>query len=160
MRRKGQALDLVVLMIGLFGFGLAIVIGWFILTSVGATDGFAGSAHYFDYGYTAFRALDFGMLIFLVGGGLAAIISAYYVRSHPIFFVISLLTLTILFVVAGALSNAFDAIVTSDTLMSAANEMPFTVTIMRNLPALVVMGIGLLASIAMYAKGGENNQGY
>ena len=61
------------------------------------------------------------------------IVAAYFVDSHPIFFVITLIILIFVLVVAAMLANVYDDVMLDDTISSTANKFTYTSWILGNL---------------------------
>jgi len=97
--------------------------------------------------------LNYGMVFLLVGMVISLMLSAFFIQTHPIFFIISLVMLIIVVVVAAPISNAFMNIATSDGLATEATSYDISTQIVGNFPLIAVVA-GLLIIIALYAKPG------
>lgn len=95
--------------------------------------------------------LDNFILFALFGLAFMAMISAYFIDTHPVFFWISIIILVIIIVLATVLSNTYSTIEASETLNSTAAEFPKTSYVVNHLP-LFVVGMGIIVLIIMYAK--------
>ena len=102
---------------------------------------------------TALGTFDYMYVFILVGLSAAVMVGAFLVRTHPIFFIFSFFMLAILIIVSAVFSDIFGQIIQTSTLVSTANQYPLIVLTMKYLPK-VVLGIGTLLAIVLYAKGG------
>ena len=99
-----------------------------------------------------FLILMFGLL-----GGAA--ISAYFIRSHPIFMIITILLSRIYLVIGAEVSNIWAEIISEEALGNAALAFPITTTIMDNLPLIMLAGM-VMISVAAYAGLKRGDSGF
>ena len=102
-------------------------------------------------GLAAIENLDYVIMMLIVGMLISTIIGAYFIDSHPILFVASLLLLILMLVVVPVFSNVFDKFSTHDSMSAAANTFDITVTFMNNWPIFFTV-MGAIVLIALYAK--------
>ena len=95
--------------------------------------------------------INYGMIFMAVGLIISLVVSAFFIQTHPIFFIISIVMLMIVVVVSAPISNAFMEMVTSDSLSAEAAEYDIATHIVGNIPLFAVVG-GFLIIIALYAK--------
>ena len=97
---------------------------------------------------------DSGMLILLAGMGVALFLSVFYIKTHPAYFIISLISLAFAMVFVPQISNIFYGI-TQTPIMQENNmteKFPITTYVMQYLPFIVaIMGIGYL--VVLFGKG-------
>jgi hypothetical protein len=86
-----------------------------------------------------------------VGFGIATILLAFQIDTHPAFFFISLLLMIVSLVVSPIFSNIFGTIAKNPTFSAAAESFPLMREIMQNLPMFILV-IGSMVSIVMFAK--------
>jgi len=94
---------------------------------------------------------DMGVFLIFVGLCLAAIISAFFVQSHPIYFFFSIVGLIVVFTMAIIFSYMYNEIGTTPMLQASANAFPYISLIFNNL-LLISVGMGFLIVIALYGK--------
>ena len=94
-------------------------------------------------------ALDNGFLFLTIGLAIGAVIFAMLVVVHPIFFIFYIIMLTIVTVVAGALSNMYQEAAANPTLAPIAAKLMFTTHILNFLPLITAI-IGIIIAIVMY----------
>lgn len=93
-----------------------------------------------------------GMYVFTLGMfWIGMIIGSFFVRSHPIFFIIMVILLLITFVVGMLLSNVYQEVVSNPDLADAANALPMTNWVMGHLLEVMLV-MGTTGLIALYAK--------
>lgn len=89
-------------------------------------------------------------------GGLSfiSIVSALFIRTHPVFFIVSILLLSIALVLAALYSNVSETF--TDGALSKYKSLSFTFPkmnfIMDNLP-YIVLGISILLLVVLYSFG-------
>ena len=94
-----------------------------------------------------------GLFLFvLVGVSLIAIVSAFLINSHPIFYALIMVILAVLSYINAIYSNFWYDIATQTELSSYAANLPIITTIFSHFP-LVMFVIGLIVGIVMVAKG-------
>lgn len=82
---------------------------------------------------------------------IGTLISAFFIDSHPIFFVFSLIILIVILVVCAILTNSYAEIVASSEISGDENLFPISNFIMNNLLIVgVVVGFSILA--VLYGK--------
>ena len=95
--------------------------------------------------------LDAAFLMAFVLFALFAIVSVFFLDTHPVYFILAVVLLFAVFTVGGFLANGFDDVVSDPTLAEYANDFRATSFIMGNL--LESMGgVVLLIMIALFAK--------
>lgn len=100
---------------------------------------------------TAF--LTYGNLLVLVffGIGIAAIASAFFVETEPIFFIVSIFFLMIEILVSVIMHNVFFTIAQQSLLVGVTQQFPMLITIFQYYPEIVfVTALGVV--IALYSK--------
>lgn len=155
--KKGSVLD-VTFILPLIGVGIiSVFVVAVILVSMEAAWPFTGeSLTVLQTGISAIYIFDQMIIWFAVGTSIFAIASAYFSRSHPIFFVFSMILLSLVIFFSAQLANALNAFIITGAFATIANNFPLVVTLVRNFP-LFAMLIGILVAIAMYAKGEESS---
>ncbi len=97
----------------------------------------------------AFMALRWTSFMLIIGLFFSLLITAYFVKTHPIFFVPYLLIVIVAIIVAVPLSNTYEMLMDDPTLGSTFDEFVGTNWIFLHLPVwIAVIGIG--AGIVMF----------
>ena len=153
---RGSVLDLPIIAIILLGGVIAVIVGFMVFSSINnAWPTAAGTqSHYvLDKAISTFTLFDQVFLMGAMGLCIFSIISAFYVNSHPVFFIFSMIGLGVVILINTIVSNVFWEFVSSSAISSYANSFPFMVTFMKNLP-LISGVVGLLIAVATHGKPG------
>lgn len=149
---KGFAGDLVILMVFVGFFVFMIVIGFQLandfkdkgIFNISGTDFYPNIDR-------AFTALDYGVLMIVLAMGLGMIVSAFYINTHPVFFVIFLIMFIFIVAGAGPFSNFMMDMFGSDQLVNAANRFPVGLRISGDLPIYITV-FGIVTGVILFAK--------
>lgn len=98
----------------------------------------------------AIGSMDSLYLFIMVASFLAAIISAYYINTHPMAFFFAVVMLIISVITNVYVSNTFSEIAGSSLFATIADNYPYIVTINQNLP-LIITAFGALMLIVLFA---------
>lgn len=142
---------------------LAFILGFvFILTNNILTDLQTANANsdnqpfnntFFEKMSKAFEQFNIMFIFLMVGAFVGSLIGAFFVRTHPIFFIASFISLVFLVMSSAILTNAFEEIITNPELSDSANEFDLIVTFMRNLPTIVTI-FGFVLIGVMFGRRG------
>lgn len=150
--KKGSMEDLAVILCLIMAAVLVVLICTKVLTVYTAAWPFAGdSATVLAKGVTAMYTFDYMVVFFAFGLAIFSIISAFYIRSHPAFFGISVLLLAVLIFASAQVTNILDKFITTTEFATVANNFPYVVALTRNLPMFTLV-VGILIAIVMYGK--------
>ena len=106
---------------------------------------------------TSFEILDYGIPISFIMSCLFIVIAVYFIKSHPLMFVASLIVLMVMVFATAPIVNAVTNVMSADEFVTYSNQFPVTVAFIQNLP-LVILIFGCLIAVALYSKpGGEGN---
>lgn len=148
--------DLIVVVVILAVFFVATLVGFRVYNAMSGEEFWtktqAGSTAKESVQRT-FTIADYGAAMLLVGAMLAMIISAFFIKTHPVFFVFSFIILIIIVAIMPILSNAFMEFATSDQFSTEAESMTISTRTVGNFPILVVV-FGCILLIVLYAKWG------
>lgn len=95
------------------------------------------------------------MLFIIVGVNIGCIISAFAVRTHPVFFVMFIILQALLVALTPMLQSIWTAVIATPSLASAAAMFPYFALIMNNYPVIVLVG-SILVGLAMFLFGGRD----
>jgi len=155
MNKKGSLLDIMQIGILLFVMAMVIILMSFILTTFQEdtedklTSTEAQNA--LTKGKTTLLNFDGLFAFILIGLTLATMIGAYFIRTSPVIFWVSLLLLVIFITISGIFTNVFEEVVADEVLNATTADFPIINLIMGDLP-LVILVIAVLISIALWAK--------
>ncbi len=164
MRRKGTIIDFLFIVIAMAFFAIALVFSIYIFDQISPMlTGFFGAGEattMMNTVHSAYGIMDYVFLFLFFGLSIVPIVFAFLVKTHPIFFVVNLIMIVVMFMVMPALSNMVRSIWATPELAqyAAGGGGSFTFTIMTRtfqfLP-LITCSLSILLSIAMFAKGRE-----
>lgn len=167
---KGQvALDIISFSVILLVMSLSVIIGFYIIKQYKAStvDVLTNptAAGIVDDAEGYFSTWDKAIL-FLVGGmGVALIVSVFYIKTHPAFFFISLISLVFALVFIPQISNVFYGVEQQQVMqdVNVTETFPITSQVMHYLPFIA----GLMAVVYLvvlfgkpYFKGGGGGAEY
>jgi len=158
---KGSVLDLPIIAIILLGGVIAVIVGFMVFSSINnAWPAAAGvqSKYVLNKAVSTFTLFDQVFLMGAMGLCIFSIISAFYVNSHPVFFIFSMIGLGVVILINTVIANVFWEFVNAPAIATYANSFPFMVTFMKNLP-LISGIVGLLIAIATHGKPGGGGSG-
>lgn len=101
----------------------------------------------------ALSILDYGAVFLLLGLFVSSIILASRIRTNPVFFPVSLLSLVIAVFVSAQLANVYASIAQTGVFAAVANTLPFATKVLYNFPLLIGAG-GFMIILALYARQG------
>lgn len=101
---------------------------------------------------TTYATYDIGLLVLVIFFGIVAIISGFMIRTHPIFFIVSLLILIVLTLFTPQVGNIFGEIAESGELASTT-QAHFSITswLFNNLPITMLI-LSVIAGVIGFAK--------
>jgi len=102
-----------------------------------------------------YKILDYLFLMFLVFSLIAVLISAYFIKTTPLFFILSIIVLVVLIIISAAYSNAFELIIGDDQFIDQASTFSITSYIMQYLPYFMFF-LALIFLVVLYAKSRES----
>lgn len=156
--KKGNAVtDSLTVMIVLFIFGIMSITAYMTFDSINtdiqaAPDLDPVSKQTSQNLYNNFApTLDAAFLMAFVLFTIFAIVSVFFLDTHPVYFILAVVLLFAVFIVGGFLANAWDDIMSDDTLAPYANDFRASSFIMGNLLESLG-GIVVLILISLFAK--------
>lgn len=156
--RKGSVFaDGIFLIMVLFVFATMAIIGYTVFERVNAdtkntfTDYEGVSSNAFEKADTAIKSLDYMFIFLIVGLSIASIISVFMIKTHPIFFFVSVLILIVVLVIAAQFSNIFYDISQHEDVVNATDNFTIIPKTMEKLP-LYILIISILTIIFLYGK--------
>jgi hypothetical protein len=159
---KGNIVDILVIILIIFVASFSMILSGTIASIANNT---MSSSHmpginvtHINRATSAVYGMDIAVAAMFFGALMASVISAYYIGTHPFFFIFSVVFLLIMFVIAGTLANTFNDIVEGSTLLAGVGtNMPYTMFMGRMLPYEALIAF-VLIGIALYAGKGSGNE--
>lgn len=156
MNKKGTIVDIIFVGAVLFLFAIVTLLSYTLYNEF--TDKTAGKLDESDAGKTivreskrAFGALDYSFLLVFVGLFISTVVTAFLIKSHPVFFVVSILLLFILIFSAVLFSNIFEEVSEKPNLENASNTYVIIPHIMDYLPHYI-FGLIIVTFIIFFSR--------
>jgi len=159
-RKKKAVIDNIVIVISLFFLMVSIVFGFILYTAF--NDKVQASTVITPEAKTAstntlnkFSSLDTLFLFFWLCSFLGAVISAWFIDSHPAFFILSVIVLVIVLALLIPISNFIETLMLSSELAATTVQFPIIYYFVQNLFVIVVIQAFVIL-IALYSKSRSN----
>jgi len=156
MNKKGSMLDMTLVIVALFVFAFVTVLMFNVYARY--TDGINDmeafnntvAQHVQSQTELTFETLDFVYAFLLILFTILTVVSAFALRSYPVFFVINIVMLVVLVLVGAVMGNVYSDLEGGNTYF---DDNSFTIIpyVMQHFPTLLLV-VGGLLSVAMYAK--------
>jgi len=161
--KKGQVLSdifiiAIFLLIMMVGTVIVGVIMFAVDTQVQATaeipaEGKAGVTTIKD----TYLMMDTVIIFFWLSFFLSALITSWFIDTHPVFFILSIVALIIIFVAIVGIANLNESVLTSSDLITTTAQFPKIVYITEHfLPFMIIQAFVIM--ISLYAKTRSVNQ--
>lgn len=162
MGKRGNIADLLYVIVFVFVFGIISILAYSIWLDadpkLAANLDSDTSANITADAGTAITNLDYVTVMLVVGLLMATMIGAYFIDTHPVFFVASFLLLILLLIMMPILSNVFGDFTDNPRMAIAAASFDITTSFFEELPKYFMV-MAALVLITMFAKhrtaGGE-----
>lgn len=148
---KGNVTDIIFIMAFVLVASITIILCYFILNAINVGTPASIDHTYFGYGLQAIGYMDYGIASLFIGMSLFSIISAYYIRTSPIFLIFGILSLAIITFISAYISNISYDLLNSGSIAAVSTNFPITSLILQNLPIEMAL-VGGLILIALYGK--------
>lgn len=152
--RKGSAVDLIYLLTAMF----VIALIW-ILVSYGAkaisqdTNSGATMQEYVGYSWQGFLGFNSVAIIFVIGIGMALVVSAFMVKTQPALFLLFFLLNMIAVVVSFSFSDVWTGVFNSSEVMQGlGSDFNLWGLLFQYLPAITLI-LGSIFAIAVFIGG-------
>jgi len=162
---KGSILDLPLIIAAVFMFSIAVLTSSMILTEfqdntkdIETSSGNKINQTLLDQGQTAIQALDFMIMFAVIGLTISTIIFSFFIKTHPVFFVMSVILLMVFVLISVFVTNTFVEFVSVEPFSNTINNFPLMYEILTNLP-LITTVMGIIIPIALYAKSKTGDKG-
>ena len=151
---KGSILDIMFITFFIAAAMITIILGYLVFGTINAEMTTAGlNTTMLESSLTAIGNFDELMLFVYIGCGVACMISAFAVRTHPIFF-ISFLIIQILFIaLTPMIQDTFNAVADNPEVSASAAEFPIFQQIIDLLPTSSLI-LSILVALVMFAMPG------
>lgn len=157
LNKNGASLDFIFIIIFILIAAISIIVGATLMNAINSS--FQNSTIMTNTSKTAVDDInnrfvniwDYSFLFLIIGLYIALMVSAYFLDTSPIFFILSLIFSIIAFFVGAILNNVFFDVASSPGLSATANKFIIIPYVMDHfLPILVFYAISFM--VVMYAK--------
>lgn len=151
---KGSMTDLPFIVVLVFIIGISLMIAYSLNAELQTIDIFMNNSvanETIMSAQQAYETFDASMLFLIIALGISSAITAYFVKTHPVFFVASFIVWLISFVIAAMFSNVFAEIASSAPLLSASGILETTVLVATHFPHIIAL-FGAVIALALYGK--------
>ena len=167
-RKGSDCLSVLLVIIVLFALAITIPLGNLILTEISdqftamnASDpsgGISEAANILAQRESSYVALWDGLfLTIVVMTYMGTIISCWFIRSHPVFFIVGMFIQMIFMIVSLVFGEALSELYSTPTFLNIIVNYPILSHITANFPFYMFV-FNMLVGIALYAKSGGTGQ--
>lgn len=150
-----SVLDFIPIVVVLLVFSITTMLGVYLLSEFDtATDGYLDT----DAGDLAINntnaaliGFDYLFIFILLGLAVGVLIGAFFIRTHPVFFFVSLFSLVGVLTLTAQFSNVFYAFATSPPIDTVSGSFTYMEAVWANMPTIIMI-LGILLIIVMYSK--------
>lgn len=156
--KKGSAFDLLLISVFFIAFILISIMALTMLSTVNnqlKSQGVLAPAGQvaMDNMEARYPKIIDGLLAFIIIGlSLTSVIGAFAIRSHPIFYFVTIILLFIIGVINIILKDTYFAITSNPAFSGAASQFIFGTWFMTQFPFIMAV-IGILIAIITYSRG-------
>jgi len=150
--------DVFVIMIELFAAIIGVIFVFYVFTTIShdttAIQTFSnsgGDLTIAQKGPESITILDMGVAIILFMSGIVSIALAAFARSHPLFFVLSLILQMFFVMISAMLSNIFFAFTQNPVIASVMTSFPVSTLIFGTFFPLFILVISVIIAIVQYS---------
>jgi len=90
-------------------------------------------------------------LIIVVGLGIALFVCAFFLNSHPVFFIFAVILLILAVIIAAIIANTYEEVVSNSTIASAESQFTIIPYVFNNF-TMIIAGLGVLLLVGLFAK--------
>lgn len=152
--KKGSILDLFYLCVIIVLIGVGLIVVHTVINEAHAalqSEGFTPTQlEPSEQSLTAILDQNVIFLFILIGSGMATVISAFAVRTHPVFFIMFFLVQVLLLAIIPSLTDVYTTAAATPQLNTSAALFNYVDDVLTGLP-VIAMVLGLLVAIAMFA---------
>lgn len=97
------------------------------------------------------KVFDNIFLIIVVGLGISLFIGAFFLNSHPVFFIFAVILLIIAVIISAIIANTYEEIAANTTIASAESQFTIIPYVFNNF-TMIIAGLGVLLLVGLFAK--------
>jgi hypothetical protein len=160
-RKKGTVIDFLFIVLVMMVFAIVAIVSIYLWDSISTplknAFGIGEATDVINTSARVFGVMDYIFLFLFFGLSIAPLIFAFLVQTHPVFFVVNILLLIVLFLIMPTISNVVRSFWATDQFApyAAGGSGSVTYTIMTRvfqyLP-FITGGLSIILTIAMFVK--------
>tara|TARA_R100001086_G_scaffold19443_2_gene9368 strand:+ start:2101 stop:2604 length:504 start_codon:yes stop_codon:yes gene_type:complete len=159
MNRKGNVPDLIYILVILFSLGITIIIAANFYSqytdSISLNPAFDNptNTNIEASAETMLASWDYLFIFIFIGLIISTIVLGFRIRTHPVFFFISLILLIVVTILAGSLSNVYEQFTTNTTTSIQTTASSYTAMnfLFAHLPLFIAF-LGVVIMVIFYSK--------
>lgn len=158
MNKRGNLADILLFPAIIFAMGVTLFIIYFMWTRLqtplndAISPTWTGSTTYFSQVRGGLQTFDSVFPFYMMGSILFILISAFFIKSHPIFFFISIFLFIIAILLGAILANVHrDAIRTNPEFASVVDDFSTTSYLINRLP-IITLVVGIVTAVILFSK--------
>jgi len=156
MNKKGFVGEIITIGVVLFVMTLYVMIGHGILKDFQESAGDSlidtpTAQRINQTGFNSVVALDNAVVFGIIGLFLFAVISSFFIKTHPVVFVAAIAALILAVILSVTFSNIYDDLAGSNSFLDFEQDFTKIPFILNNMPLFVLIMGGLII-LAIYAK--------
>lgn len=147
--------NFIIIIVAFVVMGVGLLTAMTVINTLSADESFNETVDmtYIDQAEGALGVFNYGSAIIIVGLILSTAIAAFFIRTHPIFAVGSIIVMIFVIMIAAVLANVYGEYSESDYMSEAAEDFGIMTYIFQNFPLFFLVGC-VLVMIMLYAKPG------
>lgn len=151
---KGNIMDISVIIIMAVVMPIVVLLSYTIYVPISQSDlNTAETTEILADTEQGLLTFDSVYVMVLIGILSMSLVSAFFIDTHPIFFIVFLVMSSVMLLVSAIFSNVFSAFISASPISSYISAFPMMNFIGTNLP-FVIFGFMLLLGGVLYAKKG------
>lgn len=156
-KKSNAVVETITVLVVLFVFAFAAIYGFRIMSTLNEeiqadADFSTEGKEIMDSTTASYPSwFDGGFLFVFILLWIAVLIGAFWIDTHPIFFIVTILLLMFIMYLGMVLSNNYTEVMESDDMITYSDQFPITNFIFNNM-FIVVSAVGVSIALVMFAK--------
>jgi len=157
--KRANIIDIFVIAVFIFALSISFLFGKLILDEF--TDQLGGendtllsnkSKEFINYNNDAYIPVFESIFVFVMAGlFIATLISAFFIRSHPVFFIIAIVLMGLFIFVNTIIGEVYDTVSKTSGVASTADSFNVLNFVMDQFPFFMII-FGIIVAIVLYSK--------
>lgn len=152
---RGNIVDLFLVVIIAFVVLLTFSFGYLFYQELKSEDSFEFGTEVEAGLDRSFSVLDYGLILFVVISLIAVVVSAFFIQTHPVFFMVSLIIFMIFTAISFSITNVWMEIYSDPEISSSVNQFSNSLNLMAYAPHILIVGFVIVGIVLYASKGGS-----